>query len=289
MAVILYIANAISLATTEALIDYGYAFGPGGNVTGATNTSPIVLTLDTNCGFPEGSHIHTVVAGVGGNTAANGTVIAKVLTQTTLALYTNQQARYAPIAGSGAYTGGGTWQTAFPDGRILLGAENVNNETSPPHIVFVPTDSRFDMKPTPSAGVGPNGTLAAQLSNAWTWTDAKRFGVEVWAAQYINGVLASDFDQDWAFLENTRDILIQQISLLMMGAFRLNPGKWSESKPRDAKYDIVGRRFEFTLDIMSPVLPTAVSLVPPGTSGRLIVYPSTTSSSGSDAITIIVP
>lgn len=71
-----------------------------GNVAGATNASPIVITAAS----------HTVVTGqsvtiasVGGNTAANGQFIATYVSSTQFSL--------AGSTGNGAYTSGGTWRT----------------------------------------------------------------------------------------------------------------------------------------------------------------------------------
>ena len=71
-----------------------------GNISGATNASPIVIT----------SAGHSVVVGqsvkiasVGGNTAANGTFIVSAKDTNTFTL--------SGSTGNGAYTTGGTWRT----------------------------------------------------------------------------------------------------------------------------------------------------------------------------------
>ncbi len=72
-------------------------------VTGATNASPIVLTVPSTLGIGE----TVTVASVGGNTAANGDWFAQVLTPTTVALY--QDAQFLlPSTGNAPYTSGGT-------------------------------------------------------------------------------------------------------------------------------------------------------------------------------------
>lgn len=82
-----------------------------GNVTGATNASPIVIT----------SAAHAVVTGqavtvasVGGNTAANGTFIATYVGVNTFSLDGS--------TGNGAYTSGGTWRTTGLYKVALAGA-----------------------------------------------------------------------------------------------------------------------------------------------------------------------
>ena len=71
-----------------------------GNVGGATNASPIVVT-STSHGLPTGTYVK--VASVGGNTAANGTFFVTSTGANTFSLDGS--------TGNGAYTGGGTWKT----------------------------------------------------------------------------------------------------------------------------------------------------------------------------------
>jgi hypothetical protein len=68
-----------------------------GNITGATNASPIVIT-STAHGLTTGAVV--TISGVGGNTAANTTAVATVLDANTFSI---------PVAGNGAYTSGGVW------------------------------------------------------------------------------------------------------------------------------------------------------------------------------------
>ena len=68
------------------------------NITDATNASPIVITTSGAHGYSTGMSV--TVAGVLGNTAANGNWIITVLTTTTFSLNGS--------TGSGAYTSGGT-------------------------------------------------------------------------------------------------------------------------------------------------------------------------------------
>ena len=79
----------------------------GGNqgfvVTGATNTTPIVITA-TGTQPNNGYYIQILM--VGGNTAANGFYYAKTLTATTFSLYYDSGLSL-PVAGNGAYTSGG--------------------------------------------------------------------------------------------------------------------------------------------------------------------------------------
>lgn len=76
----------------------------GSAITGATNATPIVVT-STSHGITAGQKQYVLIAGVGGNTAANGYFEATGIDANTFSLqdpYTG-----ANIAGSGAYTSGG--------------------------------------------------------------------------------------------------------------------------------------------------------------------------------------
>lgn len=73
-------------------------------ISSATNATPIVVTIATDLGFPNGQPI--LIEGVGGNTAANGTFYASRITGNTYGLYSDA-ALTAPVAGSGTYTSGG--------------------------------------------------------------------------------------------------------------------------------------------------------------------------------------
>jgi len=77
-------------------VPYVLSFLNATTITNATNTSPITITTNGNHGFSTGENIFQ--RGVQGNTAANTT---QVVTVTTPTQYT------IPVAGNGAYTGGG--------------------------------------------------------------------------------------------------------------------------------------------------------------------------------------
>lgn len=72
-----------------------------GTITNATNASPIVVTFGAVTGLSTGTALR--IAGVGGNTNANGQHVITVLTTTTARLDAN---------GNSGYTSGGTWKTA---------------------------------------------------------------------------------------------------------------------------------------------------------------------------------
>jgi hypothetical protein len=68
-----------------------------GNITNATNVNPIVIT-SANHGLATAQSV--TITGVGGDTAANGTWSITKIDANTFSI---------PVAGNGAYTGGGTW------------------------------------------------------------------------------------------------------------------------------------------------------------------------------------
>lgn len=88
-----YDDDSVVITGTSALNDTG-------NVTGATNASPIVIT-SANHGLNTGTRV--TVASVGGNTAANGTFVVTRIDANTFSLQGS--------TGNGSYTSGGTWQT----------------------------------------------------------------------------------------------------------------------------------------------------------------------------------
>ena len=74
------------------------AFTDSGDVTGATNASPIVIT-SAGHGLSNGTRV--TLSGVGGNTAANSTFAVANVTTNTFEL--------AGSTGNGSYTSGGSW------------------------------------------------------------------------------------------------------------------------------------------------------------------------------------
>ena len=95
-----------SLALTE--------YVGNGNVSGATNATPIVITTSAAHGLATGDLV--TIASVSGNTAANGTWAITVLTTTTFKLDMS--------VGNAAYTSGGTWTNVivgFDGEKTIMG------------------------------------------------------------------------------------------------------------------------------------------------------------------------
>jgi len=76
----------------------------GGTISGATNATPIVITTTQTHNLVSADQVQ--VTGVTGNTNANVTAYAKVLTPTTFSLYSDVNLTTA-IAGNSAYVSGG--------------------------------------------------------------------------------------------------------------------------------------------------------------------------------------
>jgi len=76
------------------------ALKDSGAITNASNASPIVITSN-NHGLTTGARV--TIAGVGGNTAANGTFVVTVIDANTFSLNGS--------TGNAAYTSGGTWNS----------------------------------------------------------------------------------------------------------------------------------------------------------------------------------
>jgi hypothetical protein len=83
--------------------------GSNWTVTGATNATPIVITVSTGYASYLKDGAPVFLSGIAGNTAANGYYWAKTTgyTDTTFALYTSQSL-VTGVSGNGGYTSGGT-------------------------------------------------------------------------------------------------------------------------------------------------------------------------------------
>lgn len=98
----------LGVSGTTSLLDTG-------NISGATNASPIVITTSSAHGLTTGARV--VIASVGGNTAANGTFVVTYVSSTTFSLDGS--------TGNGAYTSGGTF-TVVGAYRFSIAATGAN-------------------------------------------------------------------------------------------------------------------------------------------------------------------
>lgn len=116
-----------SAVDNRTYYEYEFETPDQASVTNATNATPIVIT-SAGHGFKENAVI--TVAGVGGNTAANGTWRAQGVTTDTLELVDKDTG--ADSVGNGAYTSGGTIDlTAFNECRLRLDLATTNRAVTP--------------------------------------------------------------------------------------------------------------------------------------------------------------
>jgi len=133
-------------------------------ITGATNATPIVITTSTPHGAI-GVHFPVTIAGVLGNTAANGDWLGVSLTSTTFQLRKS--------VGNGAYTSGGTATVQNNAGRAILNVPALQGAVESIYAEGVVLGQRFDADGTPlvagdfalSAGWGTTASVGAITAN----------------------------------------------------------------------------------------------------------------------------
>ncbi len=289
MAAISTLISLISLDVCAALVAAGLTapFSTPAvdalEVVGASNTTPIVLTTPTPHGVPPAG-AHVVVTGVGGNAAANNTAyaaavaddgsitawLARPVGDNDLALYSvRADGTTVPSAGSGPYTGGGTIQQALVDGQILVGRERETEHSSPPRIVFVPTNSQFGPRsPANRSRVGGQSAAEHLLQTRANpiKTEVKTFEVHVWGVATPPDPLL-DFDATEVVYQQ----IIRSCELLMPGTYELSAGQWADQTGAATALYKRGHEFVFGLEIPTPVVDRILSLVPAGTGFGLTV------------------
>lgn len=134
-----------------------------GTVTGATNKTPIVITTSSAHGLSSGAKVK--IAGVGGNTDANGVFTVSVATATTF--------RLQGSSGNGTYTGGGTWQSgaltltysgvSVPTDSKVVKRQILRNTDGQTNVFYVDVDTT-DLTSTSLTSTKNDETLAAQTS-----------------------------------------------------------------------------------------------------------------------------
>lgn len=285
MAGLVDLAILISLDVTRALVAAGLGLGFDGAryvagasplaITAASNTTPIVITTAQPhlvASLPAagvlGSNglggMSAIVSGVLGNVAANnistdprdltiGTsqgVLAVPTGDTTLALYGQDPTTGAlvPLAGSGAYTGGGTIVPALVEGGILLGREHVSANAAPPRIVMVPVSSTFGARSLSVAGSHRTADIREQKARRAVRTDKTTFEARVWG-QAATPNTAADFDMTRAMVH----WLVDSVHLLMAGAYEVTAGTWADQAPTATQRLKAGHEFVFGLTISTPV------------------------------------
>lgn len=133
------------------------------SVTAASNAAPIVVTIGTHTLVPGDT---VVVAGVGGNTAANGTWTIVAVTSTTITL--------GGSAGNGAYTSGGTVVQTAPAPVVIASYLVTGATNASPIVVTIGAHALAVGDVVTIAGVGgntaANGTWALSAVSGTTIT-----------------------------------------------------------------------------------------------------------------------
>jgi hypothetical protein len=252
------------------------------SVLGASNTSPIVITVPANSltvsddtvGVKTSRAYHIVISGVEGNTAANNLDStterneawhAVVLTPTTLALYTINPSTGALVAstGNGAYTSGGTIKRAFVDGKILLGREYIGASSAAPRVVFVPVRSTFSApnpaSPWTTVAIAAEETEREDLGRALQ-TETIFYEVHVWGQE--GSTTAASFTATQRMYHQ----IIRSAHLRCAGVYELGgAGQWvdqDEGAPQRMK---LGHEFVFMLGIQAPVVDDPYEYAPDDT------------------------
>lgn len=122
------------------------------------------------------------------------------------------------------------------------------------------------------ATLQPSAELLSEISARALWSEAKRFRVNIWGCTYTSGVATPNPDSDWDFTELTYQVFIQSLQGLMSGCYVLGKGTWVSSLPGSTKLDMLGRMYEFDLDIATPVPDTSNLFVPVGTLAQPTVF-----------------
>jgi hypothetical protein len=149
-------------------------------VTGATNASPIVLSLTSTTGITTGDIV--VVGGVGGNLAANGTwQVGTVVANTSIQLLTRLDGNNS--TGSGAWTSGG-WIIDVSSAATL---SDVSANT-------IGTDVALS---------GETATLGVANASSWTWTSLT--ATEAWAVAIYSNTASNDLI---AFYDGTYQVYV---------------------------------------------------------------------------------
>lgn len=263
------LVRAISVQATALLVAAGVTVAVL-NVTGATNATPIVVTTQTDHGFPDETHV--VVAGIVGNTGANGNWAAQVVDATHLALYAIDPAtgNLVASAGTGAYVSGGTVSSSFTDGRILIGRKHVLEQSTPPRVVFVPAGSRFGpvslANRSSVASLGNSTTeQQRQISQPSFATEQATFEVHCWgAANPPEDEYGGDFDVTQEIYQG----VLAATHLLAVGVYSIGDLKWADQAKNDPQHARLGSEAVFHLTFNTPLLRTLLPLVPPGTTPK---------------------
>lgn len=270
----------LSLAMTNTLVGDGL-IAQTFNVSAATTATPIVVTTSAPHQVPSGRVLHAVVSGLGGMPEASGTWVLTPTGTSTFALTTfSDQGAVINSVGTGTYTSGGTIQTAFPDGAILLGRRNVAmmSARATPRIVFVPLGSP-EWSLEPYGGVIPSTLMprskATQTAEQLTMkqsrqlaTERQRFEVFVTAKAATVSPDFGDFDAVQALYQTLYGVMFDTIS---PDRARVLKGEWRSQNEGEASLGTGGEQWVGIIEIHQPVIDNPLAFVPHGTVGTIVV------------------
>lgn len=265
-------------------------------VIGASNTSPIVLTTAQPHGIPPTratgypNELHAVVAGVLGNTAANavdtnprsrtkGQNLGVQLIPTgpsTLAMYAPDYSTglLSPVAGNGAYTGGGTITPALTAGRILVGREHCKYENAPsgmpPSINVVPVGNKFAAPGDRRVGHGAVGiTAEARDEKKYRAIGQDKLVVEVHSYGMAD---PPDPLEDFDAAQRLYQQFLQSLHLLGCESFIDDEGSFVDQQPRETQLLKAGHYHVAKVTISTPLLEFGMPFVPTPITPAAITY-----------------
>lgn len=248
-------------------------------VVDVSNATPIVVT--TSAPHKITRPVHGVVAGVVGTDSANGTWVLTPTSTTALSLTTfSPAAGVIQSVGDAPYVSGGTIQIAFPDGSILLGRRNIAMQTAvaTPRIVFVPMGSP-EWSLDPYGGVIPPGTHPRSLSAETAEQALMKLQRQLATEQHLFEVHVTgcanppdpdfgDFDATQALYQSLYGSMFNMISPARAIVKR---GRWESQQDGMQSLDTRGQKWVGLVEIRQPVLDNALSFVPIGTTGNIVV------------------
>jgi hypothetical protein len=169
--------------------------GTFGTITQATNATPIVITSN-NHGRTTGQVVRVV--GVQGNAAANGTFVIETVDSNSFELY-RDHARQFPVAGSGAYTSGGTWTMNAPPPWRTKVRQSIGWQDDSSSTPIVPDDPL-------TWDDGLDGPYAQLTSGTLNDPDVLSFGIRYDGSSWINPLRACvpEIFVDTALLTNAQ-------------------------------------------------------------------------------------
>jgi hypothetical protein len=276
------LVTLLSLNLTLNLVNAGQVAGTL-PITAATATTPITVT-STAHGVPMSRVVHGVVAGVTGETEANGLWVLTPLDANTFALSTlSPQGILANSVGVNAYVSGGTISYAFPDYQILLGRQMLAlaSAVASPRIAFVPTNGRrWTFEPYGGQGAAPfqqlgsleqqSQKLQPQLATKW-----RTFEVHITGAANPPQPNFGDLDAVDALESALYAVMFDTITPTR---FNWLAEKWpSQLDPKDPQATGSntqrGQQTMHLVEIATPVTKAPLQFVPKGTSIVFTVEP----------------